>query len=72
MHPAPPFLFLIPPVPRWKLSVVERRLNDFSVEDATSALWALGALGYTVSLKVLAALVVVSSSLFLDNTQYPA
>lgn len=32
---------------------MERRLDDFSVEDAASALWALGALGYNVSLKVL-------------------
>ncbi|CAM9946239.1 unnamed protein product, partial [Ectocarpus sp. 4 AP-2014] len=33
------------------LSVVERRLDEFTVEEAASALWALGALGYTVSLK---------------------
>jgi len=32
--------------------VVERRLDEFSMEEAASALWALGALGYTVSLKV--------------------
>lgn len=35
-----------------QLSVVERRLDEFTVEEAASALWALGALGYTVSLKV--------------------
>ena len=35
-----------------QLSVVERRLDEFSVEDAASALWGLGALGYTVCLKV--------------------
>lgn len=35
-----------------QLSVLERRLDEFSVEEAASALWALGALGYTVSLKV--------------------
>lgn len=34
-----------------QLSVVERRLDEFSVEEAASSLWALGALGYTVSLK---------------------
>ncbi|CAM9550386.1 unnamed protein product [Sphacelaria rigidula] len=33
------------------LSVVERRLDEFTAEDAASALWALGSLGYTVSLK---------------------
>ena len=31
---------------------MERRLDDFTVEDAASALWGLGALGYTVCLKV--------------------
>lgn len=67
MHP-PPFPLSLPSRPMSsKLSVVERRLNDFSVEDATNALWALGALGYTVSLKVRQPLVVVSRFSFCDN-----
>lgn len=47
-----------------KLSVVERRLDDFTVEDAASALWALGALGYTVSLKVNAVAIQVYTVFF--------
>lgn len=40
------------PADQSQLSVVERRLDDFAIEDAAGALWALAALGYTVSLKV--------------------